>query len=164
MNIFFLDEDIKKCAEYHVDSHVIKMRIELAQLACSAHYFYPNNMSEAIPYKLTHKNHPSAIWTRESIHNYIYVVLLGLELCNQMRERFGTKDQKAEKVLEWCSLNIPNLNNIEMTIPKLAFDEEFLVNQNTSINEAIENYRSYYINGKKHLHKWTKNKKPSWIN
>jgi hypothetical protein len=28
MNIFFLDYDVKKCAQYHVDKHVVKMILE----------------------------------------------------------------------------------------------------------------------------------------
>ena len=38
MNIFILDEDIDKCAEYHVDKHVVKMILESAQLLCTAHW------------------------------------------------------------------------------------------------------------------------------
>ena len=37
MNIFFLDEDEKKCAQMHVDRHVCKMVIEYAQLLSTAH-------------------------------------------------------------------------------------------------------------------------------
>lgn len=37
MNIFFLDVDVKESAKYHVDRHVVKLRLELAQLGCTAH-------------------------------------------------------------------------------------------------------------------------------
>jgi hypothetical protein len=30
MNIFILDEDLDKCAEAHVDKHIIKMPLEAA--------------------------------------------------------------------------------------------------------------------------------------
>jgi len=36
MNIFYLDKDIIKCAQDHSDKHVVKMIIELAQLASTA--------------------------------------------------------------------------------------------------------------------------------
>ena len=32
MNLFYLDEDLDKCAEFHVDKHVNKMILEAAQL------------------------------------------------------------------------------------------------------------------------------------
>ena len=35
MNLFYLDEDLDKCAEYHVDNHVNKMILEAAQLLCT---------------------------------------------------------------------------------------------------------------------------------
>jgi hypothetical protein len=37
MNIFYLDEDPKICAQYHCDKHVVKMIIEYAQLFSTAH-------------------------------------------------------------------------------------------------------------------------------
>ena len=37
MNIFYLDENPKKCAKYHCDKHVVKMIIEYAQLLSTAH-------------------------------------------------------------------------------------------------------------------------------
>ena len=38
MNIFILDKDIEKCAQYHCDKHLIKMILESAQLLCTAHW------------------------------------------------------------------------------------------------------------------------------
>ena len=35
MNLFYLDSDLDKCAEYHVDRHVNKMILEAAQLICT---------------------------------------------------------------------------------------------------------------------------------
>jgi hypothetical protein len=32
-----------------------------------------------------------------------------------------------------------------------------------TLEELIEEYRRYYRENKKHLHKWTKRKKPEWI-
>ena len=36
MNLFYLDEDFEKCAEAHVDKHIVKMPLEIAQLMCTA--------------------------------------------------------------------------------------------------------------------------------
>ena len=65
MNIFVLDNDPFKAAEYQCDKHVVKMVLETAQLLCSAH--------ETAPYKRTHYNHPCAIWTRSSLSNYMWL-------------------------------------------------------------------------------------------
>jgi hypothetical protein len=37
MNIFYLDKDPKKAAQYSCDKHVVKMILESAQMLCTAH-------------------------------------------------------------------------------------------------------------------------------
>ena len=73
MNIFFLDNDIRKCAIYHCDKHVVKMTLETAQLLCGVHHIIGGDA----PYKLSHKNHPCSIWARESLSNYMLLSELG---------------------------------------------------------------------------------------
>ena len=68
MNIFFLDYDVKKCAEDHCDKHVVKMILETAQLLCGVHHATEQETPN-VPYKLSHKNHPCAIWSRQSLTN-----------------------------------------------------------------------------------------------
>jgi hypothetical protein len=162
MNIFFLDEDIKTCAEYHVDKHVVKMRVELAQLACTAHYIGGTN-PEHIPWRPTHRNHPSAIWTRETIQNYSYVVLLGLALCDEFEHRFGKKHQVTREVLDWLSNNLPNLPDKKFTPPLLAMDDKFKIKAVNCVPDVVDNYRNYYIEGKTHLIKYTNRKIPNWL-
>ena len=38
MNIFVLDLDPQKAAEYHCNKHVVKMILESAQMLCTAHW------------------------------------------------------------------------------------------------------------------------------
>jgi hypothetical protein len=161
MNIFFIEKNILRCAKSHVDKHVVKMRLEYAQLACTAHHMTGTN-PDLIPYKKTHENHPSAIWARESVANYLYVVMLGMELCDEMRHRFNTKEQRCEEVLQWCWENEPNIISTNLTIPKLAIPQEYIINENLSLDDSIENYRNYYKLGKINLHKWTNRERPNW--
>ena len=162
MNIFFLESEIDDCAKSHVDKHVVKMRVEYAQLACTAHHIMGTEKS-TIPYKETHKNHPSAIWTRESLSNYLYVVTLGLALCEEMRIRFGTINQKTESVLEWCKINLPDIEDKSMTTPKLAVPIDLMSMKNENFNDSVNIYRECYKTHKQPLHKWTNNVKPNWI-
>ena len=69
MNIFVLDEDVEKCAEYHCDKHVIKMILESAQMMSAVVRLNGHDTG----YKLTHKNHPCTIWARKSLSNYIWL-------------------------------------------------------------------------------------------
>ena len=73
MNIFYLDKCPDKAARLQYNKHVVKMILESAQMLCAAHHVYGNKVQkEHVPYKLAHKNHPSTIWTRTNIRNYMW--------------------------------------------------------------------------------------------
>ena len=152
MNIFYLHHDPKLCAQYHVDKHVVKMILETAQLLSTAHWLSGGEG----PYRATHKNHPSAIWTRSNKSNYIWLCKLGIELCKEYTYRYG-KTHKTQQYLEWLSSHIPDIPNGEFTPPSLAMPDIFKCNNN------IESYRQYYKLGKKHLHNWKMREKPEFI-
>jgi hypothetical protein len=81
MNIFYLHNDPKQCAEWHVDKHVSKMLVEYAQLMSTAHrvldgeeytaysknnrkvkrWRLSNPNEENTIYKACHVNHPSPL-------------------------------------------------------------------------------------------------------
>ena len=152
MNIFVLDIDVTKCAEYHNDKHCVKMILETAQLLCGVHWL---NGIEA-PYKLTHKNHPCAIWVRDSYSNYIWLLNLGKALCAEYTYRYGRK-HKCEEIIDWCILNKPMLLDKGITDFPLAMPQEY------KVKSAIQSYRNYYIGAKKDFCKWTKRSIPNWF-
>ena len=156
MNIFFLDFDTKKCAQYHCDKHVVKMILETAQLLCGAHHTTDSQYYD-IPYKLSHKNHPCSIWVRESLSNYLYLCDLGLELCKEYTYRYG-KRHKSQDVIEWCLIHKPNIRDVDFTSPPLAMGDEFKIG-----NDVIESYRNYYIEAKKDFAKWNNRDVPDWF-
>jgi hypothetical protein len=154
MNIFFLDMDVKKCAEYHCDKHVVKMILETAQLLCSAHHLISNG-SEEVPYKLSHKNHPCSIWVRESLSNYLYLCELGLELCKEYTYRYE-KRHKSQDVIEWCIINKVQICDKGVTEPPKAMPDEF------KVKDVVQSYKNYYIGAKSGFAKWKKRETPYW--
>jgi len=66
MNIFYINEDPIVAAKELADDHIRKMQIESAQMCSTAHW----ETGGSAPYKCAHKNHPSTIWTRQSIQHY----------------------------------------------------------------------------------------------
>ncbi len=67
MNIFILDLDVKKCAQYHVDKHVVKMILETAQLLCGVHHVTGHDTghdTEHVRTKLPIKITPGVFWAR----------------------------------------------------------------------------------------------------
>lgn len=152
MNIFLLDWDPKKCAQYHNDKHVVKMILETAQLLCGVHWM---TGGEA-PYKLSHKNHPCAIWVREDLENYLWLCELGLELCLEYNYRYK-KTHKSKLIIEWCLCNRPNLPDRGLTKPPLAMPIQY------KVDCPITSYRNYYLGDKKHFCNWKGREVPSWF-
>jgi len=156
MNIFFLDENPTLSAKYHVDKHVVKMILETAQLLCGVHHA-TDQVTDQVPYKLSHKNHPCAIWARESLSNYLYLCELGLELGKEYTYRYG-KRHKSIEVIEWCIVNKPNIPDIGFTKPAMAMPDEF------KVDSVVESYRNYYMGAKISLASWKNREKPKWFN
>jgi hypothetical protein len=150
MNIFVLDLDPKKCAQYHVDSHVSKMSLELAQIMCTV----LNESGYHSPYKSTHSKHPCTVWAKQSLPNYLWLRELSLELHKEFQYRYG-KTHKSGIVAE--GLPIPNLPDIGLTPFAQAMPELFRE------GNAVQAYRDYYKFGKTKLHKYTKRQPPEWL-
>lgn len=159
MNIFVLSLVTKLCARYHANKHVIKMILESAQLLCSAHIVLDNvNNIEGIPlYKLTHKNHPSAKWARESSENYKWLYDLFYELCQEYTFRYGKVHMCETKFIDILVFVPKNITKGPMTSFALAMPDEF------KVEDPVESYRNYYKMEKRHLCKWTKRPVPEWF-
>ena len=129
------------------------MILETAQLLCGVHWV----LGGEAPYKLSHKNHPCAIWTRECIENYIWLCDLGLELCEEYTYRYD-KRHKSQDIIEWCLMNQPNLRyNGDITEFALAMPDE------CKVGNAVESYRAYYIAEKSGFAVWKKREVPEWF-
>lgn len=147
MNIFVLDNDPFKAAEYQCDKHVVKMVLETAQLLCSAH--------ETAPYKRTHYNHPCAIWTRSSLANYMWLCEHGLGLAREYAFRYN-KVHKSTEVIEWARLNMPNILNLGLLPFAQAMPDKY------KNPDAVTAYRNYYMNEKARLATWKYSNAPAW--
>jgi len=170
MNIFYLDKNPIRCAQMHVDKHCVKMILEYAQLLSTAHrvldgiqsigvsatgrkqtrYVLPDNR-ESLLYSATHNNHPSAVWVRQSVDNYMWLSNLLVELCKEYTYRYG-KIHKAERegLVEMLHNIVPdNIPRGAFTEPTPAMPDECIVK-----SDSISSYRNYYNLNKTHLAKW----------
>lgn len=155
MNIFFVHEDPSVAARSLPDKLVVKMPLETAQLLSTA----VNEMGGSAPYKSTHKNHPSALWCRESPSNFNWLVTHGLALCAEYSFRYG-KRHKCEDVIHTCSALAHKLNkwpSVDNTYPPLCMPEQY------KSRDVVLSYRSYMIGEKQHYAKWTKRTRPEWF-
>jgi hypothetical protein len=162
MNIFYLDENPILAAQYHVDSHVVKMILESAQMLCTAVNVKAGE--QVTPYKTTHINHPCSVWVRESYGNWSYVYQLMLALQKEWRYRY--KHEKTHKSVEllldnsiWVrAIHYIGTTTNPFTPPALAMPDECKISSNPA-----ECYREYYRKEKTHLHKWTGRDVPEWL-
>jgi hypothetical protein len=162
MNIFYLDQDPKLAAQYHVDRHVVKMILESAQLLCTA----VNTLAGAqvTPYKSTHVNHPCSVWVRENYSNWCYVYQLMMYLEEEWNYRYHIDDHQLHKsvsallradVLNTAYNNIPEGS---LTLPALAMPNHCKIS-----SDPVECYREYYRKEKIALHKRTGRGAPYWL-
>jgi hypothetical protein len=156
MNIFVLDLDPVKAAEYQCDKHVVKMILETAQLLSSAHHVLNSPHKDRF-YKLTHKNHPCAVWTRESASNYGWLYNHFIALCAEYTKRYG-KCHKTDREKGFVLAILPHLIESKAMTPfPLCMPDQY------KTDDVVESYRNYYKGEKAYFAKW-KNGSPSWWN
>lgn len=177
MNIFYLHNDPKTCAEMHVDKHCVKMILEYAQLLSTAHrvldgtqfvgqsktgrkqvrYVLPD-MRESVLYSATHINHPSAVWVRQSEQNYRWLFTLFCELLKEYTYRYG-KIHACERLV--TTLGRPP-KNIDMdkhfTEPTPAMPDHYKV-----AGDSVQSYKNYYLGDKTRMFSWKNRPTPSWV-
>ena len=177
MNIFYIDEDPAQAARWMVDKHVVKMILESAQLLSTAHRYVDGEMKiglsdtgrkakrwyladarEPVLYKATHINHPSNVWTRTAVENYLWLVEHFSALLDEYTYRYGKKHKTGELLY---TLQSPphKLRDFEMTEMLCAMPEEYKIS-----SDPVQNYRNYYKLAKSNMHVWTKREPPEWIN
>lgn len=155
MNIFILDTDVTKCAEYHVDKHTIKMILETTQLLNNA--LIKNNSNYIQVYRQTHKNHPASLWAGESKDNFDWLLNLGLALCNEYTYRYG-KIHKCQSILEDF-----DLANYKLKIPSIGLTPFVkCMPDQYKVEDTVQSYRNYYRGDKAYIAKWTKRDIPDW--
>jgi hypothetical protein len=113
---------------------------------------------ENLMYLATHINHPSAVWCRQSVENYNWLVDHFFALMREYTNRYkkihacyGELSYQLQspphKLKEWSWTEMPS-----------AMDEQYIISK-----DPLTNYRNYYRLGKVKLHKWTNRQPPEWI-
>lgn len=129
------------------------MILEYAQLLCSVHHETGTGTEQM--YKLTHRNHPDAVWARTSLANYEYLISLSVLLGEEYTFRYG-RVHKSIGIIE--SLPYPKLPEQAFTEPPRCVHDDF-----KGIDDTVEAYRAYYRRDKRHFCVWTKREIPEWF-
>lgn len=146
MNIFATSKDPKIAAFDHCDKHATKMLLETAQLLCTAHHLEGEASDIPNIYRVTHKNHPSAVWVRSSRANYLWAYDLFVALCSEFRVRFG-KIHLTDDKLRVSLMRVPRyITDRDLTPPPACCPEEFHVHAEGEW--PTETYKLYLSRGK----------------
>ena len=175
MNIFYLSEDQKTCAEMHNDKHCVKMIVEYAQLLSTAHRvldgeeYYDktkngrrikrwrmnDNFMEQGLMKASHVNHPSNKWLRQSKANYEWLLGLWIRLLNEYTHRYGRTHKCIER-MPYFAFAPKNIPDKPFTQPTPAMPDD------VKHSDSIKAYRDYYVKYKDRMAVWTKRHMPDW--
>lgn len=178
MNIFVLDLDPVKCAEYHCNKHLVKMITEHNQILGSIAYsrrgilkkkeitqefvqkvfagFPRKTESGPHPYGIGYLNHPCTQWAAKSLDNYRWLTTLTAEMCKEYTRRYGKK-HAGEEINRWYASNHPELPIIGLTPFAQAMPDDC---KNSA--DPVSAYRNYYRKHKSHIAKWPDGKIPHW--
>ena len=177
MNIFYLHRDPRVAARYHNDKHVVKMILESAQMLSTAHrvldgeeYYDKTKNNRRIKrwrlndvhmentlYKASHINHPTNIWVRSTVGNYLWMYGLWESLAEEYTHRYGKVHASWEKLHNELAMppkNIPDGPFQE--IPQAMPDD-------VKSESSLDAYHKYYREYKKSFAKWTNREVPQFM-
>ena len=157
MNIFFLYLSAKLAARCQCDSHVIKMILESTQLLSGAVQILLD-LKDSKLYKVTHGNHPCAIWVRSSKANFNWLIEHALELCYEYTKRYH-RVHKSQAVIEYIKETYTCIEFPSETffVPPMCMPEEYKISKDVTLS-----YREYYKKGKVSITEWNHSDVPDW--
>jgi hypothetical protein len=163
MNLFILDGQPDKAAQFNCDAHVRKIILESVEMMG---YAYDHGQFKPWPWLSVsgrHKNHPMSKWVRRSKQNFDWTLQHAYALCDEFFYRFNkTQHHKCRQHIDWIASNLPigNLPDFEQTDWPRCFG---VFREQVGISDdAVLDYRRYYKIGKSHLALWTKRGEPFW--
>lgn len=122
----------------------------------NAHWVTDPEGTKDVPemYKLTHKNHPDAVWVRSSINHYLYLLDLMDALNDEANYRYGGSKihLSLSKAKSWP---FPALSDKPWSDPPKCVHDDF-----KGIADTVASYRAYYLRDKRPIATWAKRQPP----
>ena len=172
MNVFCLDKDPYKSAEYMCDKHIVKMIIETCQLLSATldcnwiDYEYewkdpdkPSQRLGCVNYPPAHIKHPSTLWVRKARGNYIWLTKHLEALNKEYWKRYNRVHVRYDDT-EKYDLYLDKLNfEIQEQTPFTIA----ITDKRWHLDCPIESYRLYYNMEKFVFAKWKLGNVPEWF-
>jgi hypothetical protein len=138
------------------------MMIEYAQLLSTAHRETNSPYADRV-YKATHRNHPSAVWVRQSQDHYTWLFEMWRELANEFYKRRGKHHASWTKMSPFLRHNPPALPCAGFTDPPQCMPDE--VRRLDTTSQAYRDYYAYksVVEGKRIDWTWGDAQIPWWF-
>jgi len=181
MNIFVLDTDPTKAAQYQCNKHVVKMIVESAQMLSTAHrmidgeeytapsksglrsvkhYRHPNFDYEQALYKVVHAKHPCTVWTMQSACNYEWHYKHFVALCDEYTYRYNKVHGTDVKLRDLLKNHPINISKRGLTPFALAMKS----NPECMLSDPVKSYREFYKTKRARFDMiWSKRESPEWF-
>lgn len=144
MNIFATSISAKLSALWLDDKRVNKMVLETAQLLCTSVILRGGDA----PYRVTHINHPCAVWARISQDNFMWLVRHGQQLAEVYSSVYG-RDHASLAVINEVSL-------LYKLLPKQEQTPFANCTPYKHIDDVHKAYQAYMCD------KWNADEHPTW--
>lgn len=152
MNIFILDRDITRCAQFHCDQHVVKMILESVQILCTS----LNKRGFKTPYRSTHAKHPCVLWVDRSYDNFVWLSNLAEALNAEYRYRW-------QRMTDHSSISVlQQIRELRYESRGLTEFAQAMPDQYRHAN-VVRAYRDFYWHEKMQFARWTRRPVPYWI-
>jgi len=169
MNLFILDENPIKAAQYNCDLHCNKIVLEAAQML--ANCFEPDVLLHAPTTKAgtvrkhSYYNHPVSIWMRKTLSNLFWSIehAYGLE---EERLHRGYNPHHSITFIRWCADNfdksvVPDGMLTEFAVA-ISADKNCRKVDGFEYMNVVNKYRQYYIHDKPFA-EWSNRNTPDWF-
>lgn len=144
MNIFYLDHDPAKAAEYVCDIHTVSQPKEAVQMLSTVSLLLGGPSPPKVdgtPYKATHAKHPCTIWAGLSVDNWTWLYEHARALCAQYTKRYG-KEHPAESALAFIDDYVNRPTNKGFTDPAQVMPDKY------HGHDPVVAYRAFYCGEK----------------
>lgn len=167
MQIFFLSNNPRRCAQMLCDKHCVKMPTETAQILATVWWNTNSIRASFLSEKyrfyrpVRNRKHPVIRWTQASTANYKWVVQLLIELCAEFENRYGHPHACAKMIPMYQEIGLPPIHEQEW-IP-MTEEYQAIANLDYKHPDPVVAYRAFYFFDKRSFAVWKKNREaPQW--
>lgn len=152
MNIFYLNNSPQTSARYVVNKHTSKMIVESAQMLANCYTLdrlaSPDcpRTQKGSPRKYSYAHHPCSIWAKKSLSNFNWLLEHAIYLYEEKLYRTN-KGHFCIDFIKWCFDNQPDIEDIGLTTPALAFKNYECFQDK---NNPVLSYQRFYVADKQY--------------